>query len=193
MGTISKNTKSSSQEKKEIKMNTKVASRGMISKLQRFLLAVLAVMIVFSSLPVRNAQAATYLSYHYSVRCGVGSYQYNFTAVGDFKDQMIIYRLYEYAVQPNGGEVLLRVLPSSTQWYWAWAQSVGWSSMYGTTYPSQQFSAPKNTFIRVKTVAWFQNFGTQTFGAAITGTVGYHSYYNIYTGSYVNGSSCLVS
>jgi len=38
-------------------MNTKLASRGMMSKLQRTLLAVLVVMILFGSLPVGKAHA----------------------------------------------------------------------------------------------------------------------------------------
>jgi len=73
-------------------MNTNKVSRGLVSKLQRTLLTALVVMVMFGSLPVDKAHAASGSSYS-SIKCGTKSFNTNLVIKGAFDGQWVKYRL----------------------------------------------------------------------------------------------------
>jgi hypothetical protein len=73
-------------------MNTKNVARTLVSKLKRVLLAALVAIVLFSSLPVGEAHAASGSSYS-SIKCGIRSFDVNLNIRGAYDGQWVKYRL----------------------------------------------------------------------------------------------------
>ena len=116
-------------------MNTKKVARTLVSKLQRTLLAVLILMVLFSSVPVSEAHAASGASYS-SIKCGIRSFDVNLNIRGAFDGQWVTYRL------------VTRVVATGAITYSPWSQA---ARVYGIT--KNWFSYPhavtRNTVISV--------------------------------------------
>ena len=82
-------------------MNTNKGARGLMPKLQRILLAALAVIVLFGSFPITHVKAATN-GWWPSVHCDVGAIRHNISVQGAY-GQWARYRLYIYRYTPYVG------------------------------------------------------------------------------------------
>ena len=116
-------------------MNTKNIARNMASKVQRTLLAVLVVMVLFGSLPVGKAQAASGASYS-SIKCGIRAFDVNLNIRGAFDGQWVTYRL------------VIRTVATGAIIYTPWSQA---APIYGIskTWFSYSHAVTRNTVISV--------------------------------------------
>jgi hypothetical protein len=138
-------------------MNTKLASRGLFSRLRRVLMALLVVMLLFGSVPVGRARAAATGWFDSFVRCNQGYYTYTFSVQGAYNNQYVAYRFHEY------------------RWNGAWipVQTSSWGYFWATTpFPPAITNATlnpatKNTYVRVITEVLFWDNVTNRYQSPI--------------------------
>lgn len=139
-------------------MNTKNVSLRMASRLQRILLAVVLVGVLFTTLPVNNAHAMAY--FNGEVRCNQGYYTYTFNVSGDYRNQWVSFRFREYRVNANGSATWVK----TTGWYQV--QATGLAQDYINLSPELTVTpnyASKGTWVQVWTEAWFWDNVTQQY------------------------------
>lgn len=125
-------------------MNTKKASRGLVSMLQRILLAVLAVIVLFGSFPVGRAQAAGG-EIITSVTCLAGYYRLNPAFVPAYEGQWVYFRLWLL------DETTGIYQPSDGAYIQAYTNAPG--GFY-------DMPAPSGAIVSIITEAWFYNATT---------------------------------
>ena len=108
-------------------MNTKKDSSGTVSRLQRTLLAVLVLIVLFGSFPVGGAQAASGASYS-SIKCGIQSFDVNLVIQGAFDGQWVTYRLIILQANPDGS--VSTVYTDWTPSFQVYAISKNWFTIY---------------------------------------------------------------
>jgi hypothetical protein len=128
-------------------MNKKKISRALVSKLQRTLLATLAVIVLFGSFPVGRAQAAGG-EIITSVTCLAGYYRLNPAFLPAYEGQWVYFRLW--------------LLDSATGLYQStpWAGIQAYANAPGAFY---DISAPSGTIVSIITEAYFYNATTSSW------------------------------
>jgi hypothetical protein len=93
-------------------MNTKKFSRGMVSKLQRTLLAMLVVIVLFGSLPVGKAHAQAIVIINSKIMCGIQQFRYVLYASSPSYSHYARFRLHTFIWDSKQGWLG----PSTSPW-----------------------------------------------------------------------------
>jgi hypothetical protein len=157
-------------------MNTKNVARRMASKLQRTLMALLVLVVLFGSMPIRMAQAGSGAAFS-DVYCKQGFYNHTISVQGAYNNQSVAYRFREYDLR-NGA--------------WVLKLTSNWRYVTATTnlimHIDQVFvPATKGTTIHVQTEVWYWNNVTRRYEGPIYRLASHHDYFN--TGSW---DRCLI-
>lgn len=153
-------------------MNTKTVSNGMVSKLRRTLMALLVLVVLLGSMPIRMVQAAQAHAgsgaAFSDVYCKQGFYNHTISVQGAYNNQSVAYRFREYDLV-NGGWIL----KLTSNWRYVTATT------NLTMHIDQVFvPATKGTTISVQTEVWYWNNLTNRYEGPLYRQASHHDFFN---------------